>query len=90
MYAHLENFKPKLKVGDKVSQGEVIAFVGDSGQATGTHLHFEFWQGLIRSDPVKVKLPSAKAINSSQLNEFNNLLTLSYKSLNEYNLFLNE
>ena len=90
LYAHLENFKPNLKVGDKVSQGEVIAFVGDSGQATGTHLHFEFWQGLVRSDPVKVKLPSAKAINSSQLNEFNDLLTLSYKSLNEYNLFLNE
>ena len=90
LYAHLEKFKPKLKVGDKVKQGEVIAFVGDSGQATGTHLHFEFWQGLTRTDPVKVKLPSAKAINSNQLDEFRNLLTFSLKSLDEYNLLVNE
>ena len=90
MYAHLEKFKPKLKVGDKVKQGEVIAFVGDSGQATGTHLHFEFWQGSTRTDPVKVKLPSAKAINSNQYDEFRDLLTLSFKSLDEYNLLVNE
>ena len=64
--------------------------IGDSGQATGTHLHFEFWQGLTRTDPVKVKLPSAKAINSNQLDEFRDLLTLSLKSLDEYNLLVNE
>lgn len=41
-YAHLNAFAPKLAVGSKVAQGEIIGFVGMTGLATGPHLHFEF------------------------------------------------
>ena len=85
LYAHLERFNSKLKVGSKVKQGEIIAYVGDSGQATGPHLHFEFWQGQVRTDPVKVKLPSAQPVNKGQIEEYRNLLDSSLKKLNEYN-----
>ncbi len=85
LYAHLERFNPKSKVGNKVKQGEIIAYVGDSGRATGTHLHFEFWQGRKRTDPVKVKLPSAKPINKDQLEDFKKLININLKKLNEYN-----
>ena len=90
LYAHLERFNTKLKVGSKVKQGEVIGYVGDSGQATGTHLHFEFWQDQIRTDPVKVKLPSAKPVNKAQIEEFRNLLNSSLSKLDEYNSIKNE
>ena len=86
LYAHLEKFENKLKVGTNVEQGDIIGYVGDSGQATGPHLHFEFWQGEVRTDPVKVKLPSANPVNSSQRNEFNNLLNSNLKKLIDYNL----
>ena len=84
LYAHLEKFNNKFKVGSKVKQGEVIAYVGDSGQATGPHLHFEFWQGQTRTDPVKVKLPSASPVNASQKNEFERALKLNLNQLNKY------
>ena len=85
LYAHLEKFENKLKVGSKIKQGDIIGYVGDSGQATGPHLHFEFWQGDVRTDPVKVKLPSANPVDSSQKDEFKNLLNSNLKKLIYYN-----
>jgi|TARA_B100001093_G_scaffold298054_1_gene284204 murein DD-endopeptidase MepM/ murein hydrolase activator NlpD len=85
LYAHLEKYNSISKVGNKVKQGEIIAYVGDSGRATGPHLHFEFWQGKTRTDPVKVKLPSAKPLNKNQLNDFNELLEINLQKLNQYN-----
>ena len=90
LYAHLEKFNSKSKVGNKVKQGEIIAYVGDSGQATGTHIHFEFWQGKTRTDPVKVRLPSAKPVSPNQMGEFKNLVSLSFERLSEYNSKQNE
>jgi len=40
VYAHMVN-PPNFKVGDKISANEVIGGVGDTGDSTGTHLHFE-------------------------------------------------
>ena len=85
LYAHLEKFENKIKVGSKIKQGDIIGYVGDSGQATGPHLHFEFWQGEVRTDPVKVKLPSANPVDPSQKDEFKNLLDSNLKKLIYYN-----
>ncbi len=49
-YAH--NDELEVKEGKKVSQGDLIAKVGDTGHASGYHLHFEIRQGSTPMDPL--------------------------------------
>jgi murein DD-endopeptidase MepM/ murein hydrolase activator NlpD len=50
-YAHLDHYAEGLAIGRQVKQGEVIAYVGDTGNARGTyHLHFAVW---LVEDPKK-------------------------------------
>jgi murein DD-endopeptidase MepM/ murein hydrolase activator NlpD len=42
VYGHVSRFAKGLKTGDRVRQGEVVAYVGMTGLATGPHLHFEY------------------------------------------------
>jgi murein DD-endopeptidase MepM/ murein hydrolase activator NlpD len=90
LYAHLEKFESKIKVGTKVSQGQIIAFVGDSGLATAPHLHYEFRIGDKRTDPVKVELPSAKPIDKSKLGSFKAIVQESKETLKVFDLESNE
>jgi murein DD-endopeptidase MepM/ murein hydrolase activator NlpD len=62
VYGHLSGFAPSLRPGAKVSQGEVIAFVGMTGLATGPHLHYEFLLNGENRDPVTIALPAAAPI----------------------------
>lgn len=70
LYAHISKFSKRVQVGSKVKQGQVVAYVGSTGLATGPHLHYEFYvNGRVRN-PVTVKLPEAKPIAKSELARF--------------------
>ncbi len=58
-YGHLSRFAPGLHKGKRVSQGDVIGFVGSTGMATGPHLHYEFRTNNVHQDPLRVAMPPA-------------------------------
>ncbi|MFT4100511.1 MAG: M23 family metallopeptidase [Burkholderiaceae bacterium] len=60
LYAHLNGFASAIKEGTRVTQGDVIGFVGSTGWATGPHLHYEFRIDDEQTDPLTVVLPASQ------------------------------
>ena len=61
LYAHLQNGLT-LKQGQNIKKGDVIGYMGDSGNAYGKHLHFEIWKNNQRINPLEFlnkELPSS-------------------------------
>ncbi len=69
-YGHLSRFVDGLKVGDRVRQGQVIGYVGSTGQSTGPHLHYEIKINGNLVDPLSVKLPKDNVLPQQYRNEF--------------------
>lgn len=57
LYAH--NQALKVRLGEKVEQGQVIALLGNTGRSTGPHIHFEMRRSHTALDPRKV-LPKSR------------------------------
>jgi len=69
-YAHLSGFAKGLHRGARVSQGDVIGFVGQTGWATGPHLHYEFRINDLHRNPLTIALPASKPIPGERLPKF--------------------
>jgi murein DD-endopeptidase MepM/ murein hydrolase activator NlpD len=70
-------------VGNHVKQGDVIGFVGQSGLATGPHLHYEFHVDGVYRDPDSVKIPHTMPISASLLADFKEQTQPFYTQLNQ-------
>ncbi len=75
LYAHLSSYKSGLKTGSRVRQGQVIGYVGQSGLATGPHLHYEFRVNGVHRNPLTVKLPQADPVPAREKSRFTELTT---------------
>ena len=67
-YGHLSRWA--VRQGDRVHQGQVVAYVGATGLATGPHLHYEIMVGGKKVNPSKFKAPPSVALAGKELAAF--------------------
>ena len=72
VYGHLSRFARGIRNGSKVKQGQTIAYVGQTGLASGPHLHYEFRVNGVHRNPLTVKLPTAQPIPKRYQTDFDN------------------
>jgi murein DD-endopeptidase MepM/ murein hydrolase activator NlpD len=70
IYGHLSRFRPGVLLGGHIEQGEVVAYVGSTGLATGPHLHYEYIVGGVHKNPETVRLAGAEPLDASEMPQF--------------------
>jgi murein DD-endopeptidase MepM/ murein hydrolase activator NlpD len=70
LYGHMSRFAKGQKVGDSVSQGQVIGYVGMTGLASGPHVHYEYRVNGVHKNPARVTVPKADPIPESLMADF--------------------
>lgn len=71
-YLHLSRFEERVQLNDTVHQGQVIGYVGQTGQATGPHVCLRFWRREFKDDFVEAfpYLPKPPVLPFAQRQEF--------------------
>ena len=73
-YGHLKSFAKGIRPGVRVKQGQVIAYVGNTGRSTGPHLHFEVIKNGAKVDPLKVKAATGENLSGAKLTAFKKIV----------------
>lgn len=73
-YLHMSKFAAGVKPGKRVSQGDIIGYVGSTGLATGPHVCFRFWKNGQQVDHRREELPTALPIADRLRPKFNQLM----------------
>jgi len=69
-YAHLSKYGRGIRRGVKVTQGQIIGYVGSTGMSTGPHLHYEVIKNGKKINSQRLKLPTGKILNNEARNIF--------------------
>jgi murein DD-endopeptidase MepM/ murein hydrolase activator NlpD len=69
-YAHLKAFGRGIRGGARVAQGDTVGLVGQTGWATGPHLHYEFRVAGAARNPLSVPLPASTPVARHDMDAF--------------------
>lgn len=69
-YGHLSRYASGMRAGQRVTQGQVVAYVGSTGASTGPHLHYEIWRNGQRINPSGIKTQEGTILAGADLNAF--------------------
>lgn len=69
-YAHMKGFARGMRKGRRVSQGQIIGYVGTTGRSTGPHLHYEVLRNNRQVNPLSVKLPTGRTLHGAERNRY--------------------
>ncbi|MDX2480564.1 MAG: peptidoglycan DD-metalloendopeptidase family protein [Desulfuromusa sp.] len=83
LYLHMRGFARGMKRGKRVTQGQVIGYLGGTGMATGPHLCFRMRLNGAPVNPTKLRVPAAKSVSKEHLAEFQAFATPLLTQLNE-------
>ena len=70
LYGHMSAFGPGISKGARVGQGDTVGMVGQTGWATGPHLHFEFRVADNPVNPLTAAVPISMPLNARNLADF--------------------
>lgn len=83
LYAHLSNFKSGIQSGDLVKQGEIIGYVGQTGLATGPHLHYEFLVDGNHHNPESINMAQSLPLHAEVLADFKSQTQSTLNQINK-------
>ena len=69
-YAHLSRFGSGIRAGQRVQQGQIVAYVGSTGASTGPHLLFVLWGNGQRVNPGGARVPPGTILTGRELAAF--------------------
>jgi murein DD-endopeptidase MepM/ murein hydrolase activator NlpD len=69
-YLHMSRIAKGIRVGTRVSQGQVIGYVGSTGLATGPHLCYRFWKNGQPVDPHRIEFPTSNPLAEAHRADF--------------------
>jgi murein DD-endopeptidase MepM/ murein hydrolase activator NlpD len=73
-YGHLSRFSSGMRPGAQVKKGDIIGYVGQTGLASGPHLHFVMYKNDVYIDPLSASAPRSRQLSSTSMRKFGDMV----------------